>query len=332
MTTFNTTGYGVDDVTTTQQSITTESTTNKTKNSYTYPASIDSTDSPHGSFLVMRSMNMSSTNKNKFFETRNRVSTNQAINYEILSTINIYMPAIVENITQNYEDAQQSLVGQFMNEVATGNISAGGLASKATGMAIGSAVRGFLGHFNDAYQQQSGKIVSPNLVGSYKGPERRQQSLTFHFNPKNLAELKEVSSIIKELHLGSLPKRGGVPALLDAPIDSISSNAGASSSGIREGIKQGLMTYDIPPIWILEEVKPNSDLIRYTPRFIFGPAGITSIRMNKTPDQYWKTFKDTAGDSASIVLEINFVELFPMDQTTYANDIASNIKGYTRGI
>ncbi len=42
-----------------------------------------------------------------------------------------------------------------------------------------------------------------------------------------------------------------------------------------------------------------------------GPAAITNIRMNKTPDQLYETFDQTAGDPVAIDLEITLTELRP---------------------
>lgn len=292
----------------------------KTKRTFSYPLdlglpSIEGDFTAHSNYLILRSMNLHNSNRDTFINTRNDLATNSGnAAYEFLSTIQLYMPALVENIQQEYDNSQQSLIGQFGVEMAENGVTslkdAGNATKKAAGAVVGTAIRGFLGHFNDAFQQQTGKIASAGIVGSYKGPTRRSQNLNFSFSPKSLPELKEVASIIKLLHLGALPSKQG---LFDP----------SGKNEAQQNIEQGLITYGMPPLWYLEEVSPLKNVERYTPRFVFGPAGISSIRMNKTPDQYWKTFQGTAGDSATIELELTFTEMFALDQETYANDLDS---------
>lgn len=298
-----------------------------TSSTMVYPPEITS-DTTISNFLAMRSITMTSANRASYFEARkNFTNNNAATGFETVSTINIYMPPMVESVQQNYDETTQSLLGQFINEMAHVN-SLGELTEnlgKGAGMALGAALRTTLGIFSDAYQQQSGKIVSPNIIGAYKGPTRRTQMLIFQFHPKSTAELAIVSNIIKTWYRGSLPKQEGNPVGVQSTLNKL----GVSNS-VSSGVSQSLLVYSIPNLWMLEEVSTSADT-RYTPRFIFGPAALTSIRMNKTPDQYWKTFAKTAGDSASIEVELMFTEMFPMDLDTYENDLGSNITGYTGG-
>ena len=288
---------------------------------YSYPLdlglpSVHGDNTPHSNYLILRSMNISNTDRDSFIKARNKLSTNaRTSKYKFQDTIQLYMPPLVENIQQDYDTSQQSLIGQFGVEMSKAGITSikdtADVAKKGGGAVVGTMIRGFLGHFNDSYQQQTGKIASAGVVGSYKGPSRRTQSLNFQFHPKSLPELQEVAAIIKILHLGALPTKQGLFADKE------------DKSEVKTNIEQGLIVYGVPPLWFLEEVTPLKDTVRYTPRFVFGPAGITSIRMNKTPDQYWKTFQGTAGDSASIEIEIQFTEMFALDQATYENDVIS---------
>ncbi|WVX87481.1 baseplate tail tube cap [Vibrio phage EniLVp02] len=294
----------------------------RTVETLTYPPSIIS-DGVNSNFLVLRSMRMNSQNRNTYFEARRRFTSNdaQTMGFETEATINLYMPNLVENLSQNYDDAVQSLFGQFVAEL--GNVNSldelGTVASKGAGMMIGTAARSVLGLFNDAYQQQTGRIVTGNMIGAYKGPTRRTQVLVFNFNPKTLAELETVGKIIKAFYKGALPS---VRAGLEYG-ESIVNKMGSAG----EGVRQSLVTYSIPNLWMLEEVS-DSNGVKHIPRFVFGPAAITNLRLNKTPDQYWRTFKNTLADPASIELELTFTEMFPLDRTTYENDISSSVKGY----
>lgn len=299
-------------------------------NVHTYPADLATATNIHTNFLVMRAIELKSSKNQTFRSSRNAFSSNKGAVPNVRCTLNLYMPALVENISQNWDSAQHSLLGQFANEVLTeGDKSAIDTVKSGAGMLIGALARGGLGQFNDALQQQKGLIVSDNIVGSYKGPERRVQNMVFQFHPKNISELEAVANIIKELHLNCLPSFSGSGA--------VGVTAGKVDKEIQKGINESLVTYSIPPVWLLEEVSDafsNSRgeyYKRHTPRFIFGPAALTNIRMNKTPDQYWRTFKETAGDSASIEIELSFQELFPLDQQTYAAGL-TDTQGYTGGV
>lgn len=342
---FDTATSAVSSVTTTTSKNKVTSSTKKANNTYTYPSNLTGEDSHHANFLVMRSMQLLNTGGRSYIEARRNFSQNKNPGAKVIDTINIYMPSLTETLRQNYDEQQHSLLGQAINEISTTAVEAfnngstqdiGKTAARSGGMLIGSGVRAALGIANDVLQQQTGKIVTPNIVSSYKGPSRRMQTLVFNFYPRSLAELKSVANIIKAVYRGALPgSTAGDTATGTSGVatSAYSSILGQSTAGdFQSGFDASMTTYSIPSVWFLEEVSAASyGFSRYTPRFIFGPAGITDIRLNKTPDQYWRTFSGTAGDSAAIELEITFAELFPLDAQTYELDVADGMQSGMTG-
>lgn len=313
--------------------------------SFTYPSHLLNSDSNHANFLVMRSMRLLNTAGRSYIEARRQFAQNKNPGAKVIDTINIYMPNLVETLRQNYDENQHSLLGQAINEISNtvgdamnnyADTDIAKTAARSGGMLVGSVVRGALGIANDALQQQTGKIVTPNIVSSYKGPSRRMQTLVFNFHPRSLAELKTVAGIIKAVYRGALPgsAAGDTVSGIGSAVNNTSGGSILGQStveGFQSGFNASMTTYSIPSVWFLEEVSTAS-YNRYTPRFIFGPAGITDIRLNKTPDQYWRTFTGTPGDPAAIELEITFAELFPLDIQTYELDIADGTQqGYMEG-
>ena len=80
------------------------------------------------------------------------------------------------------------------------------------------------------------------------------------------------------------------------------------------GAGVGYTSLAVPPLWFIEERvnQEGTNKIRFTPKFAMGPAGITNIRINKTPDQLYDTFASTAADSIAIDFEITVSELRPV--------------------
>lgn len=125
--------------------------------------------------------------------------------------------------------------------------------SRGSGMAVSNAGRGVLGSFSDSYQQATGSIITPSIIGSYQGPTRRTQTLVFNFHPKSEEELKEVGSIIKALRFCSLPGIGNkINLRVENTITDIVEEASLRDDFDRKqfqaDITQGLVEYKAPPV------------------------------------------------------------------------------------
>lgn len=288
-------------------------------NSYTYPPEIFSTEYINN-FLVCRRLKWSGNTKNYHTYSRYRKSaTTQQKNSDFitLSYLNLYMPTLTETIEQNYEDAKVSLAAEAVTKLSDAYKSGGQLTDtlkSVAGVYAGAAVGGVANLVSNAIQQTQNRILTNPVAGSYTGPSRRSQTMKFAFAPRSLTELKTVANIIQEFYRGALTSSNSV---IDTNSESF--NTGADIS---------LISYTVPDVWFLEEVS-NTNFSKYTHRFVFGPAAITSIRLNKTPDEYWMTFKYTAGDPAVMELEVTFQELAPYTLEMFENDLDSDIGGYT---
>lgn len=297
-------------------------TSDSTTSSYCYPLSIKSEDFS-SNFLTLRSLKVKASGRSTYYNIRNNLTTGSSLGFTTDSIINIYIPPFTESLSQSYDTEKFSMLGKLVKNAITNGTSMEGLkktAAQSAGALVGSLTRAAYGEFNDSYEQQEGRIVSNNTIGSYKYPQRRTQTLNFRFAPESLNELKEVANIIKACYLGALPTRYGGD---DSGIgDSFTSylNAASDTTSSTSEETEGLVTYEIPDVWVIEEVS-NSSYDRYTPPFVFGPAGLSNISLNRTPDQYWHSFKQTAGDPPVIELSLTFVELFAIDKKVYKNDI-----------
>jgi hypothetical protein len=71
----------------------------------------------------------------------------------------------------------------------------------------------------------------------------------------------------------------------------------------------------IPHFWFLQEFAADTKAGKVNPSralFKFGPAVLTNVRTNYTPDQYWVLFK--SGDPVYVELELTFSELIALSQ------------------
>lgn len=289
--------------------------------SYTYPPEIFSTDYVNN-FLVMRRLRWAGTAKNyhSYSNYRRAATTNDSnSDFITMSYLNLYMPTMVDQIDQNYEDAKISLAADVIGKATDiyqgkGTSNMGNVAKELIGVYAGAAAGGVANLASNAIQQSTNTLISNPVAGSYTGPSRRSQTMKFVFAPRNLSELNTVSKIIKEFYRGALTSDGRKIETGDTALDT--------------GANYALLAYRVPDVWYLEEVS-NTNFHKYLPRFIFGPAAITSLKLNKTPDDYWMTLKYTAGDPAVIELEVTFQELSPYTLETFENDIESDVQGYT---
>lgn len=303
----------------------------------TYPLNILKPDFV-GNFLVFSRMKWDQRHRTSLIAERKAFSTGSDSGMQGFTQqklINLYMPMLVENIQQNYDDMKSSMGAALMKAVEhsvdgfnsssdwDGRLSAIGQGLQQAGGAIyGAAAQGALSITNSFNEQKVGAIMSPPIMGSYKGPVRRQQTFTYMFYPESLPELKMVAEIIKEFHRGTLPYES----------NRLKSLVNTRSAMINEGAQEMALSYGVPDIWMIEETTAATNKLqapRYTPKFIFGPAAITNIRVNKTPDQYWKTFKGTASDASAIEIEITFAELIPITNEIYEADLTNLSSDYT---
>ena len=264
---------------------------------------------------------------------------NKAINYskntatkptqKNLLDIYLYKPLMVTKLAHEYEAVSNDILTDIIKgisgaltddksaaegkpaDVEIESLEDAGNATLAGGEAAGSSIAGSIGAFfseagSSAKQQTTGKAFVTPAASMYKGTTVRTQAFNFKFNPRNKKDLESMAKIIYYFHYFSLP----------------TFNQPDSSSFLDQKAfeTKGATYYDVPKMWYIDEMFGSTDgsnAKRWTPRFIFGPAAITNIEYNMTPDEFSKTLKGTAADPAAVDLSITFTELIPLDSQQY---------------
>ncbi|QAY01314.1 baseplate tail tube cap [Aeromonas phage ZPAH1] len=277
-----------------------------------YPLTLKGSDNRHSSYLVFYAVKPTTGGlSNNDITERSMRSVKGSFNEETLAVIQLYMPNMNENISHNYDSNDGGFIQDvLMNYRANasdqdGMMDKAGNAASATGKAalqkLAVEVGGLTQRFNS---QVTGNVLGDRSAQMYKGTSVRQQNFLFQFRPRSLAELKEVGQIIKTFMVLSSAENRGAVSLADLGLD--------TQSQIASG--EGYTSLEVPPLWFIEErvSQDQTQKIRYTPKFAMGPAGISNIRINKTPDQLYDTFSASAADSIAIDFELTVTELRPV--------------------
>lgn len=315
---------------------------------FVYPSNLMSSNA-HNSFFVFRAYELNTSTRQYYGDMRksftssssstsNTSSTSsEAPTNELKAVIALNSPLLQEELSHDFGEHSTSVVADFARNMM--NVKGGDTLGETIGNAVGTAKSaGLQGAGGIVAQAQRGAVGSTGgsanqlaknstvladyaSITAFKGTALRTQTVTYRFNPTSLDELKTVGGIIRTFYRLSLPSRSS----LSLPVE-------VDNRDFQQGYAKYATLLKTPPVWMIEEVSddPNATY-RYTPRFVFGPAGITSVRLNRTPDQYWKTFAKSAGDPASIEMEVTFTELIPMDRQVYDADLKSSIRGYAGG-
>ncbi|MGL6228681.1 MAG: baseplate tail-tube junction protein [Culicoidibacterales bacterium] len=312
--------------------------TNKTNNqsgirAFQYPLTINGAEDRHPNYLVFYAVKPKSGATgltSQDIDKRASASVNGKFNEETLCVIQMYMPNMVENISHSYDDNDggflQDLVQNFNTNIGQGQgmLSAGGEALIDTAV---DKVTIEAKKLSQEYNAQiTGNVLGSRSASMFKNTQLRQQNFIFQFRPRNLAELKQVGLIIKEFMVNSSATNLGQA--------NVGHDIAPGSTNIEVGGTIG--TYnkiEVPPLWFVEERinrAGTNSANRYTPKFAMGPASITSVRINKTPDQTYDSFDRTAGDPIAIDLEITLQELRPV-YSDYWKALTSNLGGADNG-
>ena len=280
--------------------------------SYQYPLTIQNT-AAHSNYLVFYAVEATGVGlSNNSLEARSQASVTGKFKENTIAVIQLYMPNMVENISHNYDENEGGFIQDLMMNMSKkpGNDklsdAAGSLATTVIDTIAVNA--GKVGQAFNA--QSSGKVLGGRTASMYKSSAPRSQNFMFQLRPRNLSELKQVGGILKTFMIHSAAKHDG-----SASFDALFGTDVASGG---EGFSQLI----VPPLWFAEErinKEATATSLRHTPKFAFGPAAITNVRMNKTPDQVYESFAGTAGDPIAIDLEITMTELRPQFKAYYEN-------------
>lgn len=279
-----------------------------------YPLSVQGEPDLHSSYLVFYAVEPTAGGlSNDALDRRNKDAMRGAFKEQTKAVIQLYMPTIVENTQHDYGETDGGFMQDFMMNFQRRSGSSKLLDAAKAAVDTGVATVNYNANkVSQKYNAQvSGQVLGSRSATMYNGTQVRQQNFLYQFRPRNLSELKEVGRIINTFQVNSASTLGG-----RATFDSLfGTNLGGYAA---MGTSHRAMK--VPPLWFVEE-RVNRQIVpklRFTPKFTFGPAAITNLRINKAPDQTYDTFRGTAGDPIAIDLEITLTELRPMFADYYA--------------
>ena len=232
-----------------------------------------------------------------------------------LGMIQMYMPAITEAVNHDYGTSDTSVLNDLAESVMVAQQKGGDTLQKLqTGAgAFGERLldRGVqAATSNQAIVMETGQIQKQRISLLYNGTGLRTQTFNFTLRPRSVSELKHVGEIIYMFRRFSAGTRGQF-----APTQELAQDVAGS----------GYNTFgvvDAPPIWFVEERVNDTNQHRSIDKFMFGPAAVTSVKVNKTPDQLYQTIARTGGDPVEVELEISMQEMIP----TYS-DFWESVRG-----
>ncbi|MER0357871.1 baseplate tail-tube junction protein [Vibrio vulnificus] len=281
-----------------------------------YPLTIQGEQSGHSSYLVFYAVEPNAKGlSNKSIEGRSQASVTGQFKEQTKAVIQLYMPNMVENVSHNYDSND----GGFVQDLMTNGLMSGATGIDKTVNSVGAMAKTVVDTVNvglssvaQRYNAQvTGRILGNRAAAMYSNSAPRQQTFMFQLRPRNLAELKEVGQILKTFLVNS-------SASLSSETVSFDSAFGTNIGGLANYAGEAHTVLEVPPLWFIEErINKKNANIRYTPKFTFGPAAISNIRINKTPDQTYEAFSRTAGDPIAIDLEITLTELRPQFSEYY---------------
>lgn len=266
-----------------------------------FPSSLNSVKSNHSSYLVFHIVKplMEGDLTASSLKTRQSNFMKSPADVKSVGMIQLYMPSLTETVQHEYASSDTGL----LSDLAQSWVNAGGEgfgkfkeAAQIAGQKVADRMQqAALAQVANASAQVTGQIHRQRNVSLYGGTALRTQTFTFQLRPRNLAELKDIGEIIYMFRKYASGSRG--------------------TSAIAEGLDiDSFGTVDVPHLWFVEErLSRDSNIVkrRFIDKFMMGPAVVSSIRLNKTPDQVYQTLANTAGDPVAVELEIQMQEMIP---------------------
>ena len=246
--------------------------TGGTTGNWKYPLTLDGTQ--HTSRIAFTATNAiegdeSDGGRSKAFGNYKRLK------FKDIGTVFLYMPKISKTYSQNYTEEGRGMLWQMVNAFQNGggmeNLSESSLAvlRTAVGEIANTVAPGAIRDFSQTVKNQ-------HLSATFGGTALRTQKFDFELRPRNPAELVQIAGLFKFF-------------------------AANSATSLIQGDY-----LRVPSRWVIEEMCSNPEE-RIIKPFRFGPAYLTSVSIDYTPDGSWKTFKN--GDPISFVLSLEFMEI-----------------------
>lgn len=242
---------------------------------YRYPMSLS--DSQHTSRLAFTATN--EVVGDEVDGGRSKAFGNyKQLKFKDIGTVFLYMPKIEVTYAQTYEEDGRGMLWQLDKIIQ----SKGGYNMEAVMAAAPDMARAVIGKVgNDVapgiIRDFAQQVYNQHLSAHFKGTALRTQRFEYELRPRNEEELKQVAGLIHFFKANSATSFGKVGDYLR-----------------------------VPSRWLVEEIT-NTATERYIPTFKFGPAYLTSVECDYTPDGSWKTFEN--GDPIAITLTLEFLEI-----------------------
>lgn len=245
-----------------------------------YPMKISESED-HDNYLIFQIAKTTSSDTYESLKGSRSRYLKSPKSYSIQEYIRLYMPSIQENIDHEYNQNKSTIYADLINSLADGDVMKAGtqIANRMAQEVQNSRTM----------QQVNGETQRNQEVSLYKGTQMRSQTFKFELRPKNTTELKHIGRII---HL-------------------FRKYSSATEIATRGGTKDSIGTLKVPPVWFVEERIKDSNQLRYIQPFFLGPAVVTSVKVDKTPDQIYQSVSGTSGDPIHINLEVTMQETIP---------------------
>jgi hypothetical protein len=247
--------------------------TSKTKGKWMYPLTLQG--SHHTSRLVFNATDAIQGNEptSRRAEIFGSLTT---IREKNIGSVFLYMPELETSYTQHFNEDGRGLLWVFNNA-----IQKGGGYDHLIGQAGVEGAKAVLGyemnkHAPSLMKDFGRSVWNQHNSANFTGTALRKQKFTFDLRPRNQAELVQIAGMIKFFKANS-------------------ATSAVSNDYIR-----------VPSRWYIEEVEASGVSNRIIPVFKFGPAFLTSVEIDYTPDGTWKSFE--TGDPIAIKLTLEFIE------------------------
>lgn len=280
---------------------------------YQYPLSLDDVDPVTGRhvhssslmFHITEAMPSGSNLTGKSLKARQDGFLQAPGAMATIGMIQTYVPAMNEDFRHDYSTSDTSIFNDLMSGVAAGMNHGGSVGEK---IAVGGkkALEGASDRIiqsemsNKAVVMETGKIPRQRQSYLYNGTNMRTHTFSFVMRPRSKAELRQVGQIIYMFRKYS----SGTRSQFDWSQQKIEETTGHKMDSF------GVVS--APPVWFVEEVIHDRQFSRSIDKFMFGPATVTGVRVNKTPEQIYQTIANTGGDPVEIELEVTMQELIPV--------------------
>lgn len=236
------------------------------------------------------------------------------------SVANILMPrsqSDVDNISHRFNDVGDSLLTK-----------GGGSVTGALSNVASTAVFGALDSITQGIMADKGEQIYTTARSMYAGADNRTKVFTWHLTPRTPQDLIQILYIYEIFSYFSYGETGvsKFAKEIKAAIDEwykttlINPNTpdGADTSGtILENITSFLsnvLVVSNPTIWVIRNFGKTSSYDGRTD--IFGPAQISSIRFDKSPNGHFNGLAMAPNLPSTFTLEITFREILTLNRGT----------------